>query len=295
MFPYYQSVCSRDFLSPNKMNIVVCLVIMGVFAGSSSAANLTVTSATADYVALMNNNNQNDLKASRMRTECVEARGADAIRIIKDQQKETLEEIKRYEDSLVPMEALSLIRKHCIQKYKGMLVSMGTISTNFQTCIKTAQTRLDSLTVSAKSSQSTAEAYANVNLPDMINNCYKTNTNNASKLESCVVDNVTAYTNTIQTYLRNVEKSLDASLCTSTDLSRDAIQCSYKIEKSVLVTMGKVTSLIDNCVTQTETVCPCAKDLMVESQTPKSVRSLLTEYRPKNETNTLTQSINSIK
>ncbi|XP_055842655.1 uncharacterized protein LOC129909606 [Episyrphus balteatus] len=256
------------------MNSIVFLVVLAIFVSTSSAANLTVASSNEEYTALWNRKFQNDIYVADMKIECVDGRGADSIRVMKDQQEEILKEIKRYQDSLVPVEALSLIRKHCVQKYKTMLVTYETAQAQFATCIATAQSRVNTLTTTAKNTVAAAKASANTNLPRAIVSCNTTYFSNPQKHEECVINNIDSYANSIQTNMRNIDKNLDASLCTSTDLARDAIQCAFGIERNVLLTIGKVTTLIDSCMKETETICPCAKNLMVESVTP-SVAKLL--------------------
>ncbi|XP_055843448.1 uncharacterized protein LOC129910199 [Episyrphus balteatus] len=249
------------------MNFLLLLAVLTIVAGTSLADNLTVASSTDEYVILWNRKFQNDINIAEMKIECVDERGADSMRVIKDQQQEVLKEIKRNDESLVPIEALSLTQKHCVQKYKKLLVTYTSAESRFATCITKAETRLNTLTAPAKTSLNNAKKYANQDVPNGIASCNSTYYGNATKYEECVISKVNSEAGYIERSLQAVDKNLDASLCNSTDLSRDAIQCSFVVEKSVLVTIGKVNNLIDRCIVDVETVCPCAKNLMIESET----------------------------
>ncbi|XP_055846415.1 uncharacterized protein LOC129912264 [Episyrphus balteatus] len=110
-----------------------------------------------------------------------------------------------------------------------------------------AQLNYYHLTFAAKSYTNSAKNYALNVLPRNVGSC-QVHKNNQTKLEQCYIDNVQSAVEYVESYLDEAKLSREKSIFNLNSIILSAIQCSFKIEMSVLDAISLTSKKINDCL-----------------------------------------------
>ncbi|XP_055845789.1 uncharacterized protein LOC129911841 [Episyrphus balteatus] len=167
--------------------------------------------------------------------------------VIHYEQQLMLNDIHKVNQSLIPLQSLSVNRKKCIEKFASKFMTRIDVQRHFEMCRDKAKLELESLTSKAKESINSAEKYANQNFFENVKTCSDLHVENDTALELCSMEYVELATENIMDYLETAQEQLEMSVFRTSVISRDAVRCTYKVTSKVLKDLGSSLRDIDSC------------------------------------------------
>ncbi|XP_055842656.1 uncharacterized protein LOC129909608 [Episyrphus balteatus] len=206
-----------------------------------------VSNGTQDYLKIVQAELLYKINLAEMENNAVDVRFLDRLAVIELQQKQILNETQQFNQTIIPLPALSLTWKYCVQKYDSQLVKHQIAKDQFNACNVKAQQAGAQLTYKARLLTEKARGYVLRTLPSYANEC-PVNDKNQTRVEQCYINYVSMFTQYVQDNLDKAQASRDQSIFDMNSIALSAVQCSFRTEKVVLDSISLTAKNINDCL-----------------------------------------------
>ncbi|XP_037816591.1 uncharacterized protein LOC119606979 [Lucilia sericata] len=178
----------------------------------------------------------------------------DTINIRQDMLVDTLAQT---DAELNPLEILSNLSQKCVAKYRPSIPTVTATKTKINYCISTASQQLSSVLNTPLSTRTSTESYLKNTFERDINLCKRTYSTLPLNYTMCAIQTVDAANIYIFNSQKNFANQMTVAECSSKANIKNALDCSYSVEKEAISAVAEAKTLINKCLAAQDDCKPC--------------------------------------
>ncbi|KAM7361027.1 uncharacterized protein ACRADG_009312 [Cochliomyia hominivorax] len=223
----------------------------------SSNPNTNSSLNTEIYINLNRQQYEKNLQEYDLQMETFKQSYAASLNTINIRLEMLTDTLNQNDAKLNPLLTLSDLSKSCVNKYRSSIPSQAATSTKVNSCINTANGKLNSLLSAPLSTKNYLDSYYKNTFEKGITNCQTKFSYLPLNYTLCVtnvVSDANAYTFNNQ---KTFATQMDAAQCSGNANIKQALDCSYNVEKDTLSAVAVANTLIEKCLLRQDECKQC--------------------------------------